>query len=336
MAPRKSTSSNTADANGDISMVSNATAASTTSHAHPKPSRQSSGGAKQDADSVGIDDLLLPRTLIQRLAKGVLPPNTSLQRDAVLALSKSATVFISYLAHHANEQSTRKTLSPQDVLKALKEVELAGVMDLGAVGKDGRTGGRLERELEVYEQALAQKRKGARDRKTNKARESTGTGIEGGDEAEEDERGEPSNKRARRMGEHDEDPDEEDRMLDLQLNGLQEEGEATHDSTTKATRRKGSVIYSSPISAEKGMSKAAETDSDPEGDDAEEEDDHENINDDEDDEDDEEDQDEDEEDNELPEEDQLEGRNGARSRNGGGGLQPNGRAEIAGSDDDSD
>lgn len=290
-----------------------------------------------------LKDLLLPRTLIQRLAKGVLPPNTSLQRDAVLALSKSATVFISYLAHHANEQSTRKTLSPQDVLQALKEVELANVMDLGAVGKDGRTGGRLERELEVYEQALMQKRKGARDRKSNKARESTGTGIDGGDEAEEEERGEPSNKRARRMDQDaEEDPDEEDRMLDLQLNGLQGEDGAAHDRTTKATRRKSSAARSSPTTVGKGNSKGVETDSDlelnPEGDDEEDndEDDEEN-NDDDDDEgdDDEEDQDDDVND-EAAEEDQLEERNGARSRNGHGGLQPNGRVEIEGSDEDSD
>ena len=43
-------------------------------------------------------DLSLPRTMVQRLAKGVLPPNTSLHKDAVLALSKGATVFINYLA----------------------------------------------------------------------------------------------------------------------------------------------------------------------------------------------------------------------------------------------
>lgn len=217
-------------------------------------------------------------------------------------------------------------------------------MDLGAVGKDGRAGGRLERELEVYEQALAQKRKGARDRKTNKARESTGTGIEGGDEAEEDERGEPSNKRARRMDQDDEDPDEENRMLDLQLNGLQEEEEEVpRGSTTKAIRRKGSGANSSPTTAEKGKSKVVETDSDPEvdpdGDEAEEEeeedDDDDENNENDDDENDDEDQD-DDDDDELPEEDQLEGRNGARSRNGRVGLQPNGRVEIAGSDDDSD
>jgi len=43
-------------------------------------------------------DLSLPRTMVQRLAKGVLPPNTSLHKDAILAMSKGATVFINYLA----------------------------------------------------------------------------------------------------------------------------------------------------------------------------------------------------------------------------------------------
>ncbi|KAI9844427.1 MAG: hypothetical protein M1837_005628 [Sclerophora amabilis] len=43
-------------------------------------------------------DLGLPRTMVQRLAKGVLPANTQIQKDAALALSKSATVFVSYLS----------------------------------------------------------------------------------------------------------------------------------------------------------------------------------------------------------------------------------------------
>lgn len=36
--------------------------------------------------------------MISRLAKGVLPPNTSIHKDALLALSKSATVFVNFLA----------------------------------------------------------------------------------------------------------------------------------------------------------------------------------------------------------------------------------------------
>lgn len=43
----------------------------------------------------------------------------------MLGIQKSATVFISYLANQANEyavQANRKTVNPQDVLKAIEEV----------------------------------------------------------------------------------------------------------------------------------------------------------------------------------------------------------------------
>lgn len=36
--------------------------------------------------------------MIQRLAKGVLPPNTQLSKDAVLAMQKGATVFVNHIA----------------------------------------------------------------------------------------------------------------------------------------------------------------------------------------------------------------------------------------------
>lgn len=51
-----------------------------------------------DSDTTALQDLSLPRTMVQRLAKGVLPPNTILHKDAILAMSKGATVFINYLA----------------------------------------------------------------------------------------------------------------------------------------------------------------------------------------------------------------------------------------------
>lgn len=44
-------------------------------------------------------DLSLPRTMVQRLAKGVIPANTQIQKDAITAMSKSATLFVNYLAH---------------------------------------------------------------------------------------------------------------------------------------------------------------------------------------------------------------------------------------------
>lgn len=52
----------------------------------------------QDYNIDNPKDLSLPRTMVTRLAKGVLPPNTSINKDAILAMSKGATVFINYLA----------------------------------------------------------------------------------------------------------------------------------------------------------------------------------------------------------------------------------------------
>jgi hypothetical protein len=43
-------------------------------------------------------DFSMPKSVVLRLAKGVLPPNTQIAKDAQTALWKSATVFVSYLA----------------------------------------------------------------------------------------------------------------------------------------------------------------------------------------------------------------------------------------------
>ncbi|RMZ83882.1 hypothetical protein DV737_g1422, partial [Chaetothyriales sp. CBS 132003] len=161
-----------------------------------RPSKRKSQSNSNNAnDEIGIDDLVLPRSLISRIARGVLPPNTSLQKDALLALTRSATVFVSYLANQANELATRKTVQPGDVIKALKECEFDSLLAVGAgrgadadAGaddvRDGEGGvlepaaaglatqaatttttetkkkGRLEREIEVYEEGIRGKRKG--------------------------------------------------------------------------------------------------------------------------------------------------------------------------------
>ncbi|EFY89759.1 CBF/NF-Y family transcription factor [Metarhizium acridum CQMa 102] len=82
----------------------------------------------KEKDTTTIEDLTLPKSIITRLAKGVLPPNTQIQANAILAMSKSATVFINYLASHANENTVnagKKTVAPADVFKALDEVEFS-------------------------------------------------------------------------------------------------------------------------------------------------------------------------------------------------------------------
>lgn len=104
-------------------------------------------------------------------------------------------------------------MGPQDVLKAIQEIEMGGIMQLGATGADGKAGGRLERELEVFESVVRGKRKGYRDKV--KARESgdshLGTGGKGILNGE-DEGGERETKRARYEG-----GDEEEEQRGTQL-----------------------------------------------------------------------------------------------------------------------
>jgi len=59
-----------------------------------------------------LQDLSLPRTMVQRLAKGVLPPNTQIQKDALLAMSKGATVFVNYLTNTYVHSSIKNTPNP--------------------------------------------------------------------------------------------------------------------------------------------------------------------------------------------------------------------------------
>jgi DNA polymerase epsilon subunit 3 len=170
-------------------------------------------------------DYNLPKTMVQRLSKGVLPPNTQIQKDALLAISKSATVFINYLSSVANEQAQRankKTIQPKDVLDAIHLTEFDSFLP------------RLEAELEKYNAVQCDKRNTYRrkvreEQKSSKTLPSEGgaetselPGAEtGGEESfvtvENGEEGERATKKLRRengeaeeVGEEEDAPDEED------------------------------------------------------------------------------------------------------------------------------
>ncbi|CAD0097513.1 unnamed protein product [Aureobasidium mustum] len=126
------------------------------------------GRAVREGSSV--EDLALPRTMISRLAKGVLPPNTSIHKDALLALSKSCTVFVNFLA------SKQKTIQPADVIAALKENEFEHFIP------------RLEAELKKYNTVQCDKRNSYRRKireekasKTGDDGKPTDSGAENGD-----------------------------------------------------------------------------------------------------------------------------------------------------------
>lgn len=71
---------------------------------------------------MSVEDLNLPKSIVQRLAKGVLPPNTQIQKDALLAMSKGATVFVNYLTsqcvalHSPSTPASARELTSRAVL----------------------------------------------------------------------------------------------------------------------------------------------------------------------------------------------------------------------------
>ncbi|KAG5921205.1 hypothetical protein E4U61_007059 [Claviceps capensis] len=133
MPPRKS--SDAAPLPARTRLVDKAPSASASVEGLPGSSGLSgTGGSKEgrekdkEREYITIEDLALPKSIITRLAKGVLPPNAQIQATAALAMSKSATVFINYLAAHANERTinaNKKTILPADVFQALDDIQFS-------------------------------------------------------------------------------------------------------------------------------------------------------------------------------------------------------------------
>ncbi|ORY87153.1 histone-fold-containing protein [Protomyces lactucae-debilis] len=79
-----------------------------------------------------FEDNLMPRSTIRNCAKAVLKADAPIQKEALLALTKASTVFISYLTAQANEiaiSRKRKTIMPVDVFEALKVIEFERFVD---------------------------------------------------------------------------------------------------------------------------------------------------------------------------------------------------------------
>ncbi|KAH8808226.1 histone-fold-containing protein [Xylogone sp. PMI_703] len=174
MPPRKSDASKAAGANGDDGSGT--------------PTVKE---VQKTVEGINLEDLNLPKSIVTRLAKGILPPNTQIQGNAMLAMSKSATVFVNYLASQANTFATdanRKTIAPQDVFKALEELEFPDFAP------------RLEAELAKFNELQTDKRnvyrkKVAADKAAKSGSPAAGDGD--ADEGEMDRDGQPAAKKAR-------------------------------------------------------------------------------------------------------------------------------------------
>jgi DNA polymerase epsilon subunit 3 len=73
-----------------------------------------------------LEDLNLPNTVITRIIKDALPDGVNVAKEARTAFAKSASVYILYITSAASLVATsnnRKTISGQDVLQAIGNVE---------------------------------------------------------------------------------------------------------------------------------------------------------------------------------------------------------------------
>ncbi|OJD38652.1 cbf nf-y family transcription factor protein [Diplodia corticola] len=136
------------------------------------PARKSTASAADEDPGLSVEDLNLPKTMVNRLAKGALPPNFNVQSVAQSAVSKSATVFVNYLTAHASDIAARqnkKTIQPKDVLDALKELEFDMFID------------RTNNELNKYQEIQCTKRNTYRRRVKDEKRAAESNNPHGDD-----------------------------------------------------------------------------------------------------------------------------------------------------------
>ncbi|EOR00823.1 DNA polymerase epsilon subunit 3 [Wallemia ichthyophaga EXF-994] len=96
----------------------------------PKPRRNLR--KTKEEDSGGIDKFELPKSTVTKLAKEGVPDGAKFQKDTLLAIQKSSSVFINWLASSAQEKAhdkKNKTINAENVFAAVKEMELGGELD---------------------------------------------------------------------------------------------------------------------------------------------------------------------------------------------------------------
>ncbi len=90
------------------------------------------------AASQGLAEL--PRSVVQRLVRKMLPDKTMLSKDATSALGTATAVFVLYATAAANEvtrAAKRTTVTSDDVLKAIEEAEFDEFLPTLTAFRDG-------------------------------------------------------------------------------------------------------------------------------------------------------------------------------------------------------
>ncbi|CAL4112455.1 unnamed protein product, partial [Meganyctiphanes norvegica] len=119
------------------------------------------------------EDLNLPNAVITRIIKDTLPEGVAVAKEARSAIAKAASVFVLYATSTSNsiaQKNKKKTVSAQDVLNAMKEMEFE------------KFTGPLEESLEVHKKSQQSKK----DEKEAKAKAKKAKETEKGDGAEDE------------------------------------------------------------------------------------------------------------------------------------------------------
>mmetsp|Transcript_11353 Transcript_11353/g.17021 ORF Transcript_11353/g.17021 Transcript_11353/m.17021 type:complete len:98 (-) Transcript_11353:30-323(-) len=72
-------------------------------------------------------EVVLPKAVINRILKKVLPDGTNISKEAKLGFEESTKIFIHYLTEAARDlcqQDGRSMLSDKDIYAALKELDM--------------------------------------------------------------------------------------------------------------------------------------------------------------------------------------------------------------------
>lgn len=104
------------------------------------------------------EDLNLPNAVITRIVKEALPDGVNVSKEARVAISKAASVFVLYATSCANNfamKAKRKTLNGQDVLAAMEDMEFQKFLEP------------LKESLEIFKKEQKEKKEASeRKRKT--------------------------------------------------------------------------------------------------------------------------------------------------------------------------
>jgi len=118
----------------------------------------------KDLELVSIDEILFPKSTISKLAKIITTSDNDssmiVSKDSLLALQRSATVFVSHLMFHARQvakDADRKNVSAQDILQGLERADLSGFIP------------EVKQKLASYESSVEIKKKQKAEQKLEKA-----------------------------------------------------------------------------------------------------------------------------------------------------------------------